>query len=280
MDGIPLDLTNSLLPSSTRFKASLFSHIFLHARSQRHFDDKVVNIGGHKISRLSFLGLIDNLESTIKNMKWQAAGTEWADYYRDTNYSLEAFENKKKIVAEMLNETSTKKLWDLGANDGLFSRIASDKGILTISFDIDPAAVEKNYLRIVKNSEANILPLLIDLTNPSPGIGWENKERMSLIERGPADTVFALALIHHLAISNNLPIRKIVNFFNFICKSLIIEFVPKDDSQVQRLLSTREDIFPDYTREAFENEFDRYFSIKRIEKIRDSKRILYLMQKR
>jgi len=280
LDGIPLDLTGSLLPYSTGFKASLLSHIYLHARSQRHFDDKAVNIGGHKISRLSFLGIIDSLESTIKNMKWQAVGTEWGDYYRDTNYSLEAFEHKKKIVAEMLGETSTKELWDLGANDGLFSRIASDKGILTISFDIDPAAVEKNYLRTVKNSETNILPLLIDLTNPSPGIGWENRERMSLIERGPADTVFALALIHHLAISNNLPIHKIANFFSFICKYLIIEFVPKDDSQVQRLLSTREDIFPDYTREAFENEFSGYFIIKRTEKIVDSKRILYLMQKK
>lgn len=280
LDGIPLDLASSLLPSSTGFKASLLSHIYLHARSQRHFADKAVNIGSHKISRLSFLGLMDNLESTVKNMKWQAAGTEWADYYKDTNYSLEAFENKKKIVAEMLSETSTKKLWDLGANDGLFSRIANNKEILTISFDIDPAAVERNYLRSVKNNETNILPLLLDLTNPSPGIGWENKERISLIERGPADTVLALALIHHLAISNNLPICKIANFFSFICKSLIIEFVPKDDSQVQRLLSTREDIFPDYTREAFENEFSKYFIIKRTEKIKNSKRILYLMQKK
>jgi hypothetical protein len=280
LDGIPLDLASSLLPASTSFKASLLSHIHLHAKSQRHFADRAVNIGSHKISRLSFLGLIDNLESTIKKMKWQAVGTEWADYYKDTNYSTEASEHKKKIVTEMLDKTRTKILWDLGANDGLFSRIASNKGIYTISFDIDNGAVEKNYLNCVKNGETYILPLLLDLTNPSPAIGWENEERMSLIERGPADTVFALALIHHLAISNNLPIYKIADFFNSICNSLIIEFVPKDDSQVQRLLSTREDIFPDYTRQTFEKEFSRYFAIKRIENIRNSKRILYLMQKK
>ena len=87
-----------------------------------------------------------------------------------------------------------------------------------------------NYLECVKNDETNILHLLLDLTNPSPGIGWENQERMSLLERNPTDTVFALALIHHLAISNNLPLKKIADFLNKICSSLIIEFIPKSNS--------------------------------------------------
>jgi len=161
-----------------------------------------------------------------------------------------------------------------------FSRIASDKGIQTISFDIDPAAVEKNYLECVRKGETNIFPLLLDLTNPSPNIGWENQERMSLFERGPADTVFALALIHHLAISNNLPLNKIANLLSRVCNSLIIEFVPKRDSQVQRLLSTREDIFPDYIEQVFEGEFLKYFTIENSVRIRDSERTLYLMQRR
>ncbi|TET13867.1 MAG: class I SAM-dependent methyltransferase [Actinobacteria bacterium] len=280
IDGIPLDLASSLLPSSTSFKASLLSHIHLHAKSQKHYADKAVKIGGHKISRLSFMGLIDSLESATRKMYWKAKGTEWADYYEDTNYSPAAIDHKKEIVAKFLDMINPETVWDLGANDGLFSRIASNRRIHTISFDIDPAAVEKNYLRSVKKGETNIIPLLLDLTNPSPAIGWENQERMSLIERGPTDTAFALALIHHLAISNNLPIGKIANFFNSICKSLIIEFVPKDDSQVQRLLSTREDIFPDYTQQNFEIEFKKYFTIKNAENIKDSKRTMYLMKKK
>jgi hypothetical protein len=280
IDGVPLDLASSLLPSSTNFKVSLLSHIHLHARSQKHFAGKSVKISGHKISRLSFMGLIDNLESAIKKIDWKAKGTEWADYYEDTNYSTGAINHKKKIVAEFLDETNSEIVWDLGANDGLFSRIASDKKILTISFDIDPAAVQKNYIQSVKNNEKYILPLLLDLTNPSPGIGWENTERISLMQRGPADTAFALALIHHLAISNNLPIGKIANFFSQVCKSLIIEFIPKDDSQVQRLLSTREDIFPEYTQQDFEIEFKKYFTINNIENIKDSKRTMYLMKNR
>ncbi|NQT66775.1 MAG: SAM-dependent methyltransferase [Actinobacteria bacterium] len=280
IDGVPLDLASSLLPSSTNFKVSLLSHIHLHAKSQKHYADKAVKISGHKISRLSFMGLIDNLESTTRKMNWKAKGTEWADYYEDTNYSIDAINHKKKIVADFLDKTNPGIVWDIGANEGLFSRIASDKKMLTISFDIDPAAVQKNYLQSVKNNEEYILPLLLDLTNPSPGIGWENTERISLMHRGPADTVFSLALIHHLAISNNLPISKIANFFSLICDSLIIEFVPKDDSQVQRLLSTREDIFPDYTQQAFENEFSKYFIINSTIKIKESKRTMYLMKKK
>jgi len=280
MDGVPLDLTSSLLPFRTRFVFSLLSHIHLHAKSQKHFADKSIDMTRHKMSHEGFLGLIDNLESTIKKLKWQPLGTEWADYYEDTNYSSDALHHKKEIVAEFLDKINPGIVWDLGANVGMFSRIASDRGIQTISFDIDPAAVEKNYLECVRKGETNILPLLLDLTNPSPGIGWQNQERTSLLERGPTDAVFALALIHHLAISNNLPFDKIASFLSEICNSLIIEFVPKNDSQVQRLLSTREDIFPDYIEQVFEGEFLRYFTIESSVRIRDSERTLYLMQRR
>jgi ribosomal protein L11 methylase PrmA len=229
---------------------------------------------------MSLLGIIDSLESTIRKLKWQAEGTEWADYYTGTNYSSDAFEQKKQIVSDFLNIIKPKTVWDLGANDGTFSRIASDKGLHTISFDIDPAAVEKSYLRCMKNSETNILPLLLDLTNPSPGIGWENQERMSLLNRSPVDAAFALALIHHLAISNNLPFNKIAIFFKNICKSLIIEYVSKSDSQVQKLLSTREDIFPDYTKSIFESNFEKYFEIKKSVNIQNSDRTMYLMERK
>jgi hypothetical protein len=148
-----------------------------------------------------------------------------------------------------------------------------------VSFDIDPAAVEINYIECVRKGEFNILPLLLDLTNPSPSIGWENKERFSFLNRGPVDGGLALALVHHLVISNNLPLDKIADFFSRICNSLIIEFVPKSDSQVQRLLATREDIFPDYNQQVFEDEFSKYFTIQGSERIKDSERTLYLMAK-
>ena len=216
IDGIPLDLASSLLPFYTRLKPSLLLHLHFHAKSQKYFANKKLNKKTKSFTRQAFLGLIDNLETTIKKMNWQPRGTEWAEYYDFTNYSPGAINQKKEIIDSFLAKVKPKTVWDLGANIGTFSRLSSNKGIPTISFDIDPACVEKNYLECRKNEEINILPLVIDLTNPSPAIGWENNERMSFLERGPADTVLALALIHHLAISNNLPFVKIASFFRKI----------------------------------------------------------------
>lgn len=279
IDGIPVDLAASLLPRRSFLKFSVFSHIYLHSKSQKHYANKTINKVEKRIGRLGFLGIMDSLESAIKGLKWKPDGTEWANYYEDTNYSEDATNQKKQIVSDYIDIADPKKAWDLGANNGLFSRISSRKGIQTVSFDIDPSAVEINYLQCVKNKETHILPLLLDLTNPSPGIGWVNQERMSFTERGPVDLVLSLALIHHLAISNNLPLSRIANFYSKICNWLIIEFVPKGDSQVKRLLSTRADIFPDYTQQSFEREFKRYFSIERSQGIADSDRTLYLMRK-
>jgi hypothetical protein len=278
IDGLPLDLASCLLPWRTRLRFSLLSHIHLHARSQKHFADKPVNVKQQRMRRYAFLGVLNSLESAVKKLKWQPGGTEWADYYQDTNYSPQAFEHKKAIVADFLDRVRPATVWDMGANVGIFSHLASDRGIPIVSFDVDPAAVEKNYLDCVARGDTSILPLVIDLTNPSSSIGWDNKERMSLKERGPADAVLALALIHHLAISNNVPLSKIAGFLNEISHWLIIEFIPKTDSQVQRLLATREDIFPCYTRQAFEQEFSRYFTIDEAVDIQESQRTLYLMR--
>jgi len=280
IDGIPLDLASSLLPFRTRFAFSLLMHIHFHAKAQTHFADKRIKTTGGKMTRLSFMGLIDSLESAVKKLKWKVSNTEWGDYYDNTNYSSESFKHKEQIVADFLDKVNPKVVWDMGANEGTFSRIASKRGIQAISVDVDPLAVEKNYLNCVATNETKVLPLLIDLTNPSPNIGWDNKERISFLKRGSADTIFALALVHHLAISNNLPFEKIADFFNTACNSLIVEFIPKDDSQVQRLLASRKDIFPNYSQEDFENEFKKYFTIENSIEIKDSKRTLYLMSKK
>lgn len=280
IDGIPLDLTSKLLPTHTKMMFSLLSHIHLHAKSQKHYEDKNIKIKNRKMNKNSFMGLIESLHSATKKMNWQPKGTEWAEYYSDTNYSESAFEEKKIIVSNFLEKIKPKFVWDLGANMGIFSRISSKKGIQTISFDIDPAAVEKNYLKCVEENENRILPLLLDLTNPSSSIGWENQERLSFMQRGPVDVIFSLALVHHLAISNNIPFDRMAQFFAKICKFLLIEFVPKSDSQVSRLLKNRDDIFSDYTQEKFEEEFNKYFTILESIRLKDSKRIIYTFEKR
>ena len=280
IDGVPLDLASRILPFRTRFKPSLLSHIHLHAKSQKRYATKVVEKKHYRITAFQMRALIDSLESGVRSLRWKPEGTEWGSYYGDTNYTENSFRIKGEAVLNYLQQTNAKMMWDLGANTGVFSRIGSGEGMYTVAFDIDPAAVEKNYNEAKSKQEVNLLPLLLDLTNPSPAIGFENKERMTLEERGPADTVLALALVHHLAISNNVPLLKVAEYLSRLCHWLIIEFVPKADSQVQRLLATREDIFPDYTQEIFEKEFGRFFDLKDSIKISGSERTLYLMQTR
>jgi len=209
-----------------------------------------------------------------------ASNTEWGNYYEDNNYSEAAFAAKRSLVKEFLLASNPHSVWDLGANTGEFSRAASEMGIPTVAFDIDHSAVQQNYRTVRQNNEKHMLPLWMDLTNPSPGLGWDSRERASMRERGPVDLVMALALIHHLAIANNIPLEGIAASFAELANKLIVEFVPKTDSQVQRLLASRADIFPDYTPEGFEQAFAGHFEIQKTELIPGSQRILYLMQRR
>ena len=281
IDGVPLDLASKLLPGRTRFNFSLATHIHLHAAAQQRYADKAVKketLSG-RMSRVAFLGLLDSLEASISKLSWKPAGTEWAKYYTDTNYSERALEHKRQVVEDFLKQLNPGKIWDLGANTGMFSRIASRQGALTMAFDIDPAAVDLNYREAASKKDSLLLPLVIDLTNPSPSMGWQNQERMSLLERGPADAVMALALVHHLAISNNVPLESLATFFAQIAPWLIIEFVPKTDSQVERLLATRQDIFSEYNPDGFEQAFSKEFAIRKVEPVLDTERQLYLMER-
>jgi len=280
IDGIPLDLASILLPMSGKCKPALFFHLYLHAKSLGYFGRRPTKLNDRLLSRKAFLHLLDHLESTIQGLKWTPRKGEWTDYYADTNYSTEALNQKKEIVEGYLERLNPRSVWDLGANEGIFSRISSRRGIETISIDCDPAAVERNYIQCIKEKESNLLPLLVNLAQPSPKVGWHNEERMTLFERGPADTVLALALIHHLVISNNLPLDRCAKFFEAIAHSLVIEFVPEHDSQVKRLLSRRDAIPHAYSAERFEAEFGKYFSILDSRPIRDSERTIYLMARK
>jgi len=282
IDGVPLDLASQLLPRRTRWNLGLSTHIHLHARLQRRYADIAVTEAraGRKISKETLLGLIESLRATVRRLEWKPAGTEWADYYIANNYTGFAFDHKKVLVGDWLSKIAPKTIWDLGANTGFFSRVAAETGAYVISSDIDPAAVELNYRQVKENNEQNLLPLVLNLTNPSPSIGWQNRERDSFLQRGSVDAVLALALVHHLAISNNVPLEQVAEFFAVCGEWLIVEFVPKSDSQVQKLLRNRLDIFSEYSRAGFESAFGLWYSIQSSSAVRESERWLYLMKRK
>lgn len=276
IDGIPLDLASKLLNGKGGLTAK--QHIHWHARlSQKHAEDgkNAQKIKTYKISKFSYIAMIDSMIHAIGKLQLKGIQTEWGEYYEHSNYSDEASKSKALIVSEFIEVASPKIVWDFGANDGRYSKIASKQGAGVVSFDIDPIAVERNYSDI-KGSGVDLLPLIMDLTNPSPSIGFANKERPNIFERQKADCIMALAVIHHLSISNNLPLGKVADWISGICEFLIIEFVPKDDSQVKTLLATREDIFPEYTKEGFEKAFSDYFTLVRSTPVAESLRTMYL----
>jgi ribosomal protein L11 methylase PrmA len=284
LEGIPLDLGSRMLPGRTWLKPGLLFHVHLHAMAQRRYADRGLgpatsNTTGAKrgVTASAATGLVRSLRAAVESLEWEPAGTEWADYTQDNNYSDQASRSKRDAVVDFLRGLDARTAWDLGANTGEYSRAAREVVERVVAFDIDPAAVERNYRRIKTEGETGILPLLLDLTNPSPALGWAHHERMSLEERGPADALLALAVVHHLAIGHNLPLDRVASYLSRLGRHLIVEFVPKADSQVQRLLRDRADIFPDYTREGFEAAFRSWFRIERAVPVADSERTLYLM---
>lgn len=279
IDGVPLDLASELLPWSMRLNFGLATHIHLHAKAQQRYAGEEVKSRGGTMTKPALLALIDSLDSTVRKLEWKAGGTEWGNYYEITNYSDAAFEHKKELIRSWSDRIKPAMTWDLGGNTGVFSRVAGECGAHVISWDIDPTAVEVNYRKVKEEKTEKLLPLLLDLTNPSPAIGWANRERDSFGERGPADMLLALAVIHHLAISNNVPLPQLAKFFAENGKWLVIEFVPKSDSQVKKLLASREDIFPNYTRQGFEAAFRQCYKFHEAVEVRESERVLYLMER-
>jgi ribosomal protein L11 methylase PrmA len=283
IDGLPLELTSRLLPATTRLRPGILTHIHLQAAAERRVTEGAPNLQrrhGQSISATASAGILDSLERTVKGLTWRPGKTTWGDYYDATNYTDSAFGHKREIVTAAIERVAPRSVWDLGANDGTFSRLASERGIPAVAFDVDPVAVEKNYRRVKERDERHLLPLLLDLTNPTARSGWAHEERDSFADRGPADLVLALALIHHLAIGNNLPLPRIAEFFARVARALVIEFVPKGDSQLQRMLATRDDIFDRYTQAEFESTFAEWFTIEQVIPVRDTERTIYLMRRR
>jgi ribosomal protein L11 methylase PrmA len=281
VDGVPLDLATRLLPASSRLRLGLATHLHLHARAQSRSAEAKPDAGRRpQLSTARLEALIASLRSTIDGLRWQPAGTVWADYGETSSYSETAAASKRRLVAQLMADGGGRWAWDLGANTGAFSRLAAEKGYRVISLDGDPAAAERNYRQLKADGRTDVLPLVIDLANPSPALGWAHAERMSLVARANADVVIALALVHHLAIGNNVPLSRLSAFFARLGRQLVVEFVPKSDPRVTAMLAWREDVFADYTLDGFRSAFAPDWQLTDEQPIADSTRVLFRFDRR
>jgi hypothetical protein len=287
IDGLPLDLTAGLLPLRTRL-GGLLPHLHLHASADRRVQH--MQIAGadaapsapnraRAMSVTRHQALLDSLRRTVEGLRLELGG-HWLSYTRETSYTPEGAESKRKIVERMLAEAGGKVVWDLGANVGTYSDLAAGPGRQVIAFDQDPSVVELHWRNLAPHARASVLPLVMDLTNPSPALGWAHQERRSLLERGPADLAMALALVHHLVIGNNVPLPRLADVLARAGRRLVVEFVPREDPMVQQLLASRRDIFTDYSLDGFRAAFGERFVTLDEAPVADSLRTLFLMERR
>jgi hypothetical protein len=280
IDGVPLDMASRLLPLRTRLSFPLLLHIHLHARAQRRFASCRVHDDKRRMKRAALLGLVDNLRAGVEGLTWRTRKTTWSEYEREKSYSAAAQLHKDELVREHLREIGASVVWDLGSNTGRFSQMAAARHAYTVAFDADQCSTELHYRACRDGGETRVLPLVVNLANPSPALGWAHEERLSWIQRGPADAILALAVVHHLAIGNNVPLTRIAELLAEVGTHVIIEFVPKTDSQAQLLLAGREGAFESYSQAGFEDAFRERFQILRSTPVRDSERVMYLMRRR
>ncbi|MDL2316905.1 hypothetical protein LJC59_07495 [Desulfovibrio sp. OttesenSCG-928-A18] len=288
IDGIPLDIAWNMLPGRAALSGGLQMHLNLHAKAERKYSDartaagKIKNV---KLSTQSLLDLADSLVRTVQSLAAAQKTGEWTDYYSDTNYTETAEQAKRDIVARAAAQYGGDKgvAIDLGANTGRYSTILADSFPQVIAADIDAQAVSEHYMRLKKDGNTKILPLVLDLANPSPGIGWACRERASWVRRGKANLISALALSHHLYFTNGIPWSKQAAFFAETLRdsgTLILEFVPAGDSQVERLLAARDNIFTDYSPEGLLSAFAPFFLLQEVVPLPESSREMFIFSKK
>ena len=277
-NGIPLDVVKSILPFKSKFNVHVYLHIWLQAKMA---SKPIVSEAREKVfTKQKLVTLLNGLTSFVSGLSQKEIKSTWNDYYTDTILGNKYLDAKKIIVEKFVNSIDIKSAIDLGANDGYFSLLLKDTIENVIALDFDSNCINELYKKIRKDKIKNIVPLVSTLNIPSPAIGWHNEERYSLTQRLNADLVLALALIHHLAISVNIPLDFIAKWFSEMGAYLVIEFVPKNDEKVKQLLKEREDIFDGYDLITFREIFSEYYSIIYEEKVSGTERVLFLMKRK
>lgn len=283
LDGVPLPLASKMLPWRTRFSPGLMLHLHAHAKMIERFGAKPGESSSGQSSRKMSLqglkGIVSSLESAIAKLQPAKSRSVWFGYAESAPYAEGEEDIKKNTVGEFVERVGPSSVWDLGANTGVYSEIARRHAGMAVAMEFDHACVDAAYCEF-RSRKVDVLPLRMDLTNPSPAMGWAHRERDALADRGPAGMVMALALIHHICISNNVPLPEFADYLARLGDHALVEFVDKPDPMVQHLLSSREDVFDDYTPDGFKAAFEPCFEFVDQRNCGEAHRTLYLLKRR
>ena len=276
LDGIsPGDLSRTL-SWRHKLRPAVFAHVALHAwleEQARSAPDKESMprkaVGKHQLVRM-----VTQIRKTIAGLRPGRSPSIWTGYEEDNTYSRNARARKDTFVESALAVSTPRTVWDLGCNTGRYALLASRHAAHVVAMDGDPDAVDALYER-ASASAPNVLPLVVNLLDPSPDRGWAQAERRGILQRGPADMALCLALVHHLSIGGNVPLPRVAAWLRRTARRVIVEFVPKEDAGAQKLLRWKQDVYPGYTQAAFEAALHEHFQISDQCRLPDSGRILY-----
>jgi SAM-dependent methyltransferase len=280
IDGITPAQMRGLASFRDRFRRGWTTNVFLHARLEQRYGDK----GGEvkrDVKKAGFnkailVANVRKMRKFVDRLKWDPPEGVWVAYGERNSYTDDDAKRKDEFVREVSTSREWPLVWDIGCNNGRYSRIAAEGAKTVVAVDADQGPVELLYRTLREEGDEKILTLTMNLADPSPGLGWRGLERKSMPERGKPDLVLALALIHHVAISANVPVKEFVDWLAGLGCSLVIEFPTREDPMVKKLLAPkREGLHPDYELGFFERCLNEAFDVERSERLESGTRVLY-----
>ncbi len=284
LDGIPPDQCRAMMSTRDLLRPGVLMHVHLHASLQsrpaapgKDLRQEITNAGFHEELMKANAR---RLRKLVEGLQWRRARTKWSHYGTGDSYDTEEQTRKAAFVRQATCDRPRRLVWDLGCNVGVYSRIAAEHADYVVAADSDGLAIERLYNSLTQEESRKILPLVVNVTDPPPALGWRGSERKSLPERGRPDLVLGLAVLHHICITANIRVPEFLSWIASLGSDLVLEFVTRQDPMVQALLIHREDLYSDYDLAAFEAALEARFEILRREEVCAGRRILYYARPR
>ena len=290
LDGIEPKQMRALMSARDLVKAGVLKNVLLHsaldARAVAGDKGKGSRAVAEELKEAGFSTEIakagaKSLRKLVAGLSWDVGDTIWKNYRTQNSYSDADAATKEAFVDAALSGQAPGLVWDLGCNDGAYSRIAARYAETVVAVDFDEGTIDPLYRALRTEGNTKILPLVMDLTDPSPGIGWRNRERKAFYDRGRPDVILMLALLHHIAIAANVPLPEVVDWMASFGSRIVVEFVHTEDVQTQRLLANKpEGMFGDYHVKEFERLLHERFTVEKEEALPGGTRTMYLVAPR
>ena len=279
IDGIRPSEMRPLMNFRDRFRKGVFTNVILHAKLEERYSDKPQQVKD-EVKRVFkkelFVANVRKMRKLVQRLEWDPPKGVWTAYGERNSYTDDDARRKDEFVRQVATGQPWNLVWDIGANNGRYSRIAAEGAKTVVAVDADQGPVELLYRDLRDEGNEKILTLTMNLADPSPGLGWRGLERRAMPDRGKPDLVLALALVHHVAISANVPVKEFIDWLASLGSALVIEFPTREDPMVKKLLAPkREGLHPDYELDYFERTLNEAFEVDRSERLESGTRVLY-----